>query len=178
MAMIKLKIDDIELFDSSTNTFSYITGGVYAFEHSLKAISQWEAAYKTPFLSTTMEHTVDSMLDYCTMMCIDGELTKESITSETYTHLLAYIKDSQTATTFNHQSKANPHTIITSEVIYAMMIEARVPIECENWNINRLLVLLNVLDARRNPKKMSVNDVYRQNNELNKLRRQQMNSKG
>lgn len=176
--MITLTLSDIELFDEATCTFNYIEGGTHTFEHSLQAISEWESIYKKPFLSDHTEHSVEEMQKYCTLMCIDGPITGDSLSAKDLEKLLNYIKDSHTATKINTQTKRGPHSIITSEVVYAMMVESRVPIECELWNINRLLVLLNVLDARRNPKKMSVNDIYKQNNELNRKRREQMNSRG
>ena len=60
----------------------------------------------------------------------------------------------------------------------AMMAEAGIPFECQYWNINRLLVLLNVIEARRNPKKMSQAEIYKQNADLNAQRKAQLNTRG
>ena len=42
---------------------------------------------------------------------------------------------------------------MTSEVIYAYMANARIPFECETWNLHRLLTLLNVIGELNAPKK-------------------------
>ena len=67
---------------------------------------------------------------------------------------------------------------MTSEVIYAVMVETGIPFECQDWHINRLLMLLNVLDLRANPKKMSRNEIYKQNTDLNEQRKARYNTKG
>lgn len=176
--MIKIKFDDIELYDSATNTFSISTGGTYSFEHSLKSISEWEAIYKKPFLSDTKSHTDAEMAHYCRLMAVNEAPPIEIFTSKIYRELIEYIQDPQTATTISNSKHTGPRRTITSEVVYAMMAEAGIPFECQNWNINRLLVLLNVIEARRNPKKMSQAEVYKQNADLNAQRKARLNTRG
>lgn len=168
----------MEMYDSATNTFSTIPGGAYAFEHSLKSISDWEAIYKKPFLSDTESHTDAEMAHYCRLMAIAEEPSIELFTSKNYQELIEYIKDPQTATTLRSSKQAGPKRIITSEVVYAMMAEAGIPFECQYWNINRLLVLLNVIEARRNPKKMSESEIFKQNADLNAQRKERLNTRG
>lgn len=176
--MIKIQFDDMEMYDSATNTFSIVSGGLYTFEHSLRSISDWEAIYKKPFLSNTKFHTDAEMAHYCQLMAIDEEPPVELYTSKVYQELIEYIKDPQTATTLNSSKQTGSRRIITSEVVYAMMAEAGIPFECQYWNINRLLVLLNVIEARRNPKKMSQAEIYKQNAVLNAQRKAQLNTRG
>lgn len=176
--MIKIKFDDMEMYDSVTNTFSTVPGGLYVFEHSLKSISDWEAIYKKPFLSDTESHTDAEMAHYCRLMATAEEPPIELFTSKNYQELIVYIKDPQTATTISNSKQSGPRRIITSEVVYAMMAEAGIPFECQYWNINRLLVLLNVIEARRNPKKMSQAEIYKQNADLNAQRKARLNTRG
>lgn len=176
--MIKIKFDDIEMYDSEMNTFYIIQGGLYVFEHSLKSISEWEAIYKKPFLSDSKSHSDSEMAHYCRLMAIDKEPPVELYTSKVYQELIEYIKDPQTATTLSSSKQSGSRHIITSEVVYAMMAEAGIPFECQYWNINRLLVLLNVIEARRNPKKMSQAEIYKQNSVLNAQRKAQLNTRG
>lgn len=166
------------MYDSVANTFSISTGGTYLFEHSLKSISEWEAIYKKPFLSDTKSHTDAEMAHYCRLMAVNEAPPIELFTSKNYRELIEYIKDPQTATTISSSKHTGPRRIITSEVVYAMMVEAGVPFECQYWNINRLLVLLNVIEARRNPKKMSQAEVYKQNVDLNAERKARLNTRG
>lgn len=176
--MIKIKFDNKEMYDSVTNTFSVLRGGIYSFEHSLKSISAWEAIYKKPFLSDTKSHTDSEMAHYCRLMATIDEPPVELYTSKIYQELIKYIKDPQTATTISSSKQTGPRRIITSEVVYAMMAEAGIPFECQYWNINRLLVLLNVIEARRNPKKMSQAEIYKQNAVLNAQRKAHLNTRG
>lgn len=168
----------MEMYDSVTNTFSTTTGGEYLFEHSLKSISVWEAIYKKPFLSDGQSHTDAEMAHYCRLMAVDAEPPIELYTSKSYKALIEYIQDPQTATTISSRKQTGPRRVITSEVVYAMMAEAGIPFECQYWNINRLLVLLNVIEARRNPTKMSQAEIYKQNVDLNAQRKARLNTRG
>ena len=53
----------MEYFDEKTNTFLTIPGGTIRLEHSLVAISKWEAKWKKPFLGKD-DKTKEEILDY------------------------------------------------------------------------------------------------------------------
>ena len=85
-----------------------------------------------------------------------------------------------TATTFSDTGKSSPNReIITSELIYYWMVAYNIPFECQDWHLNRLLTLVRVCNVKNSPpKKMSKQELMNRNRELNKARRQQLNSTG
>ena len=94
--------------------------------------------------------------------------------------LSAYIEDPQTATVFTSQNgNKNSTKVYTSEQLYAMMCLNRIPIEFEDRNLNRLFVMLRVISIYSEPpKKMSKQEVLRQNVSLNEQRKKQYNTRG
>lgn len=177
--MITIETPDREFYDEVTNSFTIVRGAKYKFEHSLISISKWESITCKPFLSVKKGSLTDADMSlYFECMCFDSGFSSSYLSNENVRELTTYIQSPHTATTIKSYSKDSPRKSITSEVVYAMMVDSGIPFECEKWNINRLLTLINVVSARRNPKKMSRNEVYKQNNEINKIRRQRLNSKG
>lgn len=100
------------------------------------------------------------------------------------TKLRDYINDSSTATVFTSrdETKASPNNkgkFHTAEEIYAIMVQANVPIEWEKRNLNRLLVMLRIISLNNEPpKKMNKRDVLRQNASLNEQRKAMLKTKG
>lgn len=174
--MFILKIPDIETFDETTSSFDVIKGGEYRLEHSLAAISKWESKYLRPFLSKE-PHTEEELYAYFNDMSLDGPLPLSNITPIMATEIAEYMNHPHSATSFR-KSKSTSSSTITAEIIYAQMVEARVPFECQNWHINNLLTLLGVLNERANPKKMSRSEVYQENERLNQARRQKYKTRG
>lgn len=181
--MLILSIQPTELFNDSTQEFVYIDKQELALEHSLLSIAKWEAKWHKPFLSTT-DKTNEEIKDYIRCMTIN-----KGVDPKVYDHLsvnnleeiLAYIEDSRTATTFTDPSGTGytNRSIVTSELIYYWMTAYRIPFETEKWHINRLLTLIKICSIKNeSPKKMSKAATYKQNNALNKARRQRLNSRG
>ena len=83
-----------------------------------------------------------------------------------------------TATWFAKGKGSYSREIFTSEKIYAQMVILQIPFECQKWHINRLLTLIRVCNEMNNPKKMSKNEILRQNKAINAARRKALNSKG
>lgn len=176
--MLSLYLESSEYFNEKTNEFVTIEGGYFDFEHSLKAISLWEAKHKVPFISSS--RTTEELMDYFQCMSVDKPLPKELITEEVALKLASYMEDPQTATTVSDNSKRKDRRIITSEVLYSLMVIAQVPFECENWHLNRLLMLLQVISVETNPNKpkMSKAEILSRNKALNDARRKKYNTKG
>lgn len=168
------------MYDSEKNTFHTIKGGRFSFEYTLNSISQWEADYKKAFLTSNL--TEDDLKSYYPYMCLDEGITKSHITQPIYAQLTEYIGDPRTATVIGSSGSGTSVTgakTITSELIYSMMVAAGVPFEAEYWNLNRLLVLLEVISIQNKPKeKMTKEDIYKQNRELNAKRKAKFNTKG
>lgn len=181
--MITLDLGTIEYFDSSSNQFIIKEGGVVRFEYSLKVLYEWEGKWKKPFLKG--ERTEEELLDFYMMMALDP-VDREFMTYDVMAVLSKYIGDSNTATTFttiqdrqnsNNSSKKGKH--YTAEELYALMFSANIPLEFENRNLNRLMVILRIISSQNEPpKKMSKADIYRQNAELNAARKRKLNTKG
>lgn len=175
--MLTIEIEEVELYDSKEEVFITLTGGRFRFEHSLAAIAEWESKWKIPYFTATF--TPEQEVDYYTMMCLDDNLQPYHLTSEVTSKITEYINDSHTATTFTNSGEAPGRTVLTNELVYAMMAAAQVPFECEHWNFNRLLTLLRVIADQQAPKKkMSTTEIMQQNAKLNAERKKQMKTKG
>lgn len=181
--MITIDLGTIEYYDGNLNEFVYDEGGIVRFEYSLKVLYDWEGKWKKPFLKG--ELTDNEWLDFYMMMALDP--IEERFMTENVMRMLAeYISDSNTATTFtsidngqNGNKTSSKGKLYTAEELYAMMFEAGIDIEFETRNLNRLLVILRIISSHNSPpKKMSKNDVYRQNASLNAQRKAQMKTKG
>lgn len=156
-------------------------------EHSLLSISKWESKYHKPFLGGTEkdQKTPEEMLYYIQCMTVNSvdENVYYRLTNDQIQEIGNYIADSMTATTINHNSapgapKRNKE-IITSELIYYWMVVHQIPFECQKWHLNRLLTLIEVCNIKNAPsKKMSKQDIMRQNRSLNAARRAKHHSHG
>lgn len=181
--MITIDLGTLEYYDSDNNEFRYENGGIVRFEYSLKNIYDWEAKWRKPFLKGGL--TNEELLDFCKMMALDP-IDERFLTPIIIAKLADYIKDDSTATTFttfpdgqNGNKTTSRGKVHTAEEIYAIMFSAQVPIEFETRNLNRLLVILRIIGAQNQPpKKMSREDILRQNRELNAQRKAQMKTKG
>ena len=174
--MLELNINPVELLDNSDPEVSRIItldGGTFRFEHSLQTLAKWEAIYKVPFL-TTAEKTHNQWMGYYLCMCLDEGLSVYHITPEVREKLDKYIADSQTATKIQNGNKTSGKKppIQTAETIYALLTILNIPYECDRWHLNRLFTLMEVVSIKSSPpKKMSRNEIYKRNKELNNKRR-------
>ena len=180
--MLSLQIQGCDFWDESTNQFVPMKSQVLQLEHSLVSISKWEAKYKKPFLSRE-GRTREETLDYIKAMTITqnvNPLLYNLITDDHIRKVNEYIDDPMSATTIKKQEgKGNAFKIITSEEIYASMVELRVPAEYQKWHFNRLMMLLRVLGERNKPpKKMRKSELARRNRSLNAARRARLGSRG
>lgn len=175
--MITINLGVIEEYDAKTNTFTTIEGGTVRFEYSLKVIYEWEGIWQKPFLNSKLND--EQYISLFKLMALDP-IDEQFITDEVAVELIKYINHTQTATVFSNNDKTNKSSkYITSEELYVTMFQAGFPLEFENINLNRLLVMLRILSNRSDkPKKMSRQDIARQNAELNKQRREALKTKG
>lgn len=168
--MITLNIPDSEQFNDLTEEFITIKGGKFSFEFSLKAISEWETWFEEPFFSSTLDDPA-KLTHLYKCMCLT-DINNILLTSPVVTNALSeYCNKSASATrVYSAIPQVPGRNIITTEVIYGRMVMANIPFEAENWHINRLIKLLEVIDVWTSDKKMSVNDTMRYNTELNNKR--------
>ena len=179
--MITIRFDPMEYYNEDTNMFEYTGLRLVDFEYSLIAIARWEAKWKTPFLSSKFSPTDIRLLDFYLCMSLDNTLTMDYLTQPACAILSKYIEDPQTATSFSSQNESNSRAqkVYTSEQIYALMCMNHVPIEFEERNLSRLFVMLRVISVYSEPpKKMSKQDILRQNSSINEQRKKQYNTRG
>lgn len=180
--MLSLIIAEQELFDEKNNQFLYIKSQVLRLEHSLVSISKWEAKWEKPFLSNS-DKSDEEIIDYIRFMTITQNVDDNvylTITKSQIDEVIEYIGKPMTATRFsNIKESKSSNSYLSSEVIYYLMFSYNIPIECQKWHLNRLLTLIKVFDVKnRQDEKMSLNDIYSSNAELNAARRAKYNTKG
>ena len=177
--MITLTFDDVDSFDSATNQFVTIKGGTYDFEHSLRAIFEWEGVYRRPFLSRD-EKTPKEMLHYFKMMCYqeDFEPSLFLYSQDNLEKLQEYISSDVSATKIVESDEISTK-IITAEVLYAYVFKSGMDISVQDWHISRLFKTLAVIGSfSEEPKKMSPQEIRQQNRELNRIRKEKYKTKG
>lgn len=181
--MIKIKVNSIEVFNSDDSSFSKLPEKVFRFEHSLKSISKWEQKWNIRLIPAMERKTItqEQLLDYCCCMCLDEDFNYLYLTKDVVTILVEYMNRKQTATTFHSQkntSSKGKHDL-SSEEIYARMILANIPFECEEWNIERLFTLMNAVSILSgSKKKMNQKDVMAMYSKMNEQNRKKYNSRG
>lgn len=183
--MLKIVVPAWEDWDPVRQKFIYGKETKLTLEHSLIAISKWEAKYKKPYL-TDKPKTAEEAMDYIKFMTIINP--NKSLDEDVYMHLTqenlreieAYIGDPMTATTFNRRNQPpSRNKVVTSEEIYFSMASFGIPFECQQWHFNRLMTLLEVAAIRNQPgKKMSNKEKYARNRSLNAANRARFHSNG
>lgn len=174
------KID--EMYDEETEEFFSIPATKITLEHSLVSISKWEAKWHKVYLSDAPK-TNEEILSYIECMTITQNVNPyiyKVLPNKTINEITNYINDPMTATTVSEMPNSHhKKEIITSELVYYWMFKLGIPKECEKWHFNRLLTLIKIYGAKEDTgKKMSKNDILRQNRVLNAQRRARLKSKG
>lgn len=182
--MLILEIStDSEMWDEEKEEFINIKPIKLRFEHSLVSISKWEMKYHKPFLSPNKndEKTSEEILDYIKFMLLDDidPGICDFLRTEHIKQIDEYINNPMTATTFSNNSGKKSNEIVTSELIYFWMISYQIPVEFENWHINRLMTLIRVCSIKNNPpKNMSTGELMKRNAALNAARRSKYRTTG
>lgn len=178
--MLKIKVPETEMYDELNEEFLIFKEQTLHLEHSLISLSKWESKWLKPFWSK-YDKTREESIDYIRCMTINpvNDDIYDRITPSIIAQINKYIDWPMTATTFYRVDKGQNKETITSEIIYYWMITLNIPFECQKWHLNRLLTLINVCDMKNNPsKKMSRKELLNRNRELNKIRREELNTKG
>lgn len=179
--MLTITIPGREMFDEKTETFITSEDQSLTLVHSLVSLSKWESKWCKPFLST-MDKTREETLDYIKCMTITKNVDSDiytRLTNSNIEEIHNYINAPMTATTFYEDTKKGSREVITSELIYYWMISLNIPMECQRWHLNRLLVLIRVCNIKNAPpKKMGKKEIASRYAALNAARRKQHNTKG
>ena len=181
--MLKIVVPPRELYNELTNEFLYLKKPTtLTLEHSLVSISKWEQKWHKSFLSTK-EKTNEEALDYVRCMTLTQNvpaIVYNCLTVDNVNAIKDYINDPATATTIREPESRGKGKIITSEQIYSWMFALQIPMECQKWHINRLLMLIKVCEIQQNPKKtkMKMNQMLDERRALNEQRKAKLHSKG
>lgn len=181
--MLTITIPASEYYDVKSNKFiSLAKEQKLTLEHSLVSISKWESKWHIPFLSEKTR-TLEQSIDYVRCMTLTQNVDPRVynfLSQENFEKINEYIADPMSASTVTERGgKRGPREVVTSELIYYWMIACEVPMECQKWHLNRLLMLIRICNAKNQPaKKMSKNDIMRRNSSLNAARRKASGSKG
>lgn len=181
MLTLVVQADEQEMFDERDNTFVTIPAiprTELHLEHSLISLSRWESKWKKPFLNLE-NPTTEEMVDYVCCMSVDKTINPDVVkrlTTADFLKIRNYIADSRTATTVSDRRsgrRGGKKEIYTSELLYYYMIYYGIPFACEKWHLNRLLTLIRVCGVKGGTtnQEMSLNEIFSQNNKLNKARR-------
>lgn len=172
--MLYLRIPAVEGFDSKQQEFVQLKPPVVLqLEHSLIAISKWEAKYHKPFLSMG-SRTKEEGLYYIKCMTVNKNVPSDVYSRLTQKHLRtikAYMEDPHSATTIRVDKKARRNGTQTSEEIYYSMFYYGIPIDCAKWHIHNLMAVLDVANRHNTPvKKKTAAELNRYYAELNAQR--------
>lgn len=178
--MLQVEITTSESYDEELEEFleeKY----VLSLEHSLRSLSKWESKYEKPFLSDD-EKTPEEMLDYVKCMTLSDDVTEDLynlLSRDNIREINEYISSKQTATWFRDDKKPGNKEIVTAELIYYWMFSYNIPMECEQWFLNRLLTLIKVFSAKNSPpKKKSQHEIAAENRALNAKRKAKFKTSG
>lgn len=179
--MLELTTEKRSLFNEESNEFVEFPGGErLMFEHSLYSISKWESKWEIPFLRKE-EKTNEQTIDYVRCMVVSGEIPEPlelALTPEQLTAISNYINAKMTATVVALMDSRKNSEVVTSELVYYWMVALNIPMECEHWHFNRLMMLIQVANAKNNPKKMGRQEALQKQRELNELRRAKYGTSG
>ena len=180
---LTISIPGCELFDNDTGKFTDLPPTTLVLEHSLISISKWEAIWKIPWLRDDVDKTNDQLYSYIQCMTIKGDASDaviRNIKTDQYMEILDYIRDPMTATTIKTQLTNNTSSqYVTSELIYAWMVQYRIPSEYQKWHLNRLIMLINILNEINKPKeKKSEAELIRDYAKLNEINKNRFHTKG
>ena len=156
--MLTIKVPGVEMFDDETQRFTYSEPTKLVLQHSLVSLSKWEELFEKPFLSKEKK-TTEETYAYIKAMCVKGKPTDEvllRLSDENVQDINQYIEAKHSATWFRETPGGGPPTreIITAEIIYHWMWALAIPMECENWHLNRLFTQIKVVNEKnKTPKK-------------------------
>lgn len=179
--MLIIKVEEQEFYDSKKEMFFNTKPSTVRMEHSLISITKWESFWEKPYLGTPgiakgmsgfreERHYIECMLigevpDYIPDILLQNH-SKE---------IKTYINKRHSATTIYRKGKTpSSRQIITTELIYYWMIKFGIPLECQRWHFNRLLMLIDVCNVKEQEAgkdgKLSSMDSSKYRHKLNKAR--------
>lgn len=181
--MLTIRVGAADFFDESSETFKSRGGFDVTLEHSLLALSKWEAEYEKPFLSNK-EKTPEEALGYIRCMVVGENPPEdflEKLSQDAIEQVHAYINKKMTATWFSDvtpQTRRQSETV-TAELIYYWMTIFQIDMEWETRHLNQLFTLIRICNVKQDkPKKMSRAEAMARQRKINEDRKRQYGTKG
>ena len=177
---LTIKLEGKELWDENKQEFVNTQSKEITLEHSLVALAKWESKHHKYFIGNK-DVTAPELIDYIKCMCITPVTDEDimSLSEDNIKTISEYINDPMTAHKFYNRNSRVGSGVTTSDLIYYWMIASNIPVEFENWHINRLLTLIRLCSSKQEkPKKMSQAEIMRENARINAMRRSKLGSKG
>lgn len=180
--MLRITVPAQTLYDEQKEEFIDLPEYTLELEHSLVSISKWESKWTKAFLSKR-EKTYEETIDYIKCMTLTPDVDDEvysRLSRANVEKINKYIEAPMTASYMSEEdSKSSGNETVTSELIYYWMISLNIPVEFQNWHLNRLLTLVKVCNRKNNPPKpMGQQALMNRNRSLNAARRKQFNTHG
>lgn len=182
--MLTITVPAKEYWDEVHERFVETKEQTLELEHSLVALSKWEAKWHKSFLKKR-ERSTEEMIDYIRCMTLTKNVDPRiysSLTVKNINDVIDYLEDPMTATYITEDKKTTgSKETVTAELIYYWMISYNIPVAFENWHLNRLLTLIRVCDIKNSPKKKrTMRDLLSRTASVNAMRRAELakNSKG
>lgn len=155
--MIMLKVASRTHWDEKNEVFVTTPAAELHLEHSLRAVSKWEAWHGKPFLGRK-KWTAGDMLDYIRCMCVDEGVDPTvflSLSRDQIEAVQKYIELPMTATWFSNSEpeKKSGGSAVTSELIYFWMSSYNIDWQAQDWHLNRLMTLIRVCSEKNKPPK-------------------------
>lgn len=185
--MLTIIIPQSEGFNEITSEFITIPETRLNLEHSLISISKWESKWHKAFLKDNNK-TPEEMLYYIKCMTLNKNVDESVYNFLNHDHInkiTNYMKDRQSAAYLNEagekmlSGKSASGDVLTSDLIYYMMFSLRIPMECQKWHINRLLILIHIFNVKNSAgKKLNKRSILSSNAAINASRRKKYNTRG
>ena len=180
--MLIIKVKEQEFYDSKKEMFSRTKPLTIRMEHSLISIAKWESFWEKPYLGIPgITKGVSGLAEeryYLECMIIGNvpHYIPDILLQNHGEEVKTYIGKRNSATTVHRKGVSPPsRQIITTELIYYWMIKFGIPLECQRWHFNRLLMLIDVCNVKEQSEtkggKFSSLESAKHRHALNKARR-------
>ena len=182
MKLLIINVPALSGFDEDLEQFVHTKACTLQLEHSLISLSKWEAEWHKPFLSEDKKTDKESN-DYIRCMHIGNNIDNRVfnlLPPSILKQIHDYIINPMTASTVVKKKKntINNETI-TSELVYYWMVALTIPFECQKWHLNRLIMLIDICNAKNQPaEKKSEKEIIEQYRNINEENKKRFNSKG
>ena len=181
--MLIISVEEQEFYDSKKEVFFNTKALTVRMEHSLISIAKWESFWEKPYLGTRgltkglSGSTEERHYIKCMIIGDVPHYIPDVLLQNHGKEIKTYINKRHSATTIYRKGKPGvSRQIITTELIYYWMIRFGIPLECQRWHFNRLLLLIDVCNvkeqsASKKGGNLSSLDAANYRHALNKARR-------